>query len=180
MTFMSVAICLRCGVEFEAPVHGEPTLCVRCAADSLKSDEHEVRRQPYSGLTDLGPQNYYLICDHRDVVARWENDARGWMVYIGDGFVRVVQVADDLPWFGDYLLIEIGVQRRRRTVLTHVTGYQLREAFALTEMVKSDTAVLRTIIRPAPLSQSQKECVRAFLKSRYLRVVWQQLDHLLD
>jgi hypothetical protein len=102
------------------------------------------------------------------------------MIRIRDGFVRVAHVADELPWFGDYVLIEIGVQRRPKTVISHIRGFQLREAFALTELVKSDNAVLRAIVRETSLTPAHKECVRAFVKSRYLRCVWERINDLFD
>jgi hypothetical protein len=124
--------------------------------------------------------NYYLICDHHDIVARWENDSHGWMLHRRDGYVRVHHVADEVPWFGEFDLIEIGIARESGGMrLTHVNAFRLQREFALLQLVKSDTAVLSTVIGPAMLSEKQKELVRDFVKSKFLRPVWGPIDELL-
>lgn len=152
-------------------------------SDSFQPDEKssgEFGMEYKGGLTKLGPLNYYLICDHYAVVARWQNDSRGWMLGLKDGFVRVSHVVDEIPWFGEFVLIEVGIQRQESGVrLSHVRSFRLQKEFALPELYKSDSAILRMITGEATLSEQQKELVRDFVKSEYLRHVWITIDDLL-
>jgi hypothetical protein len=103
------------------------------------------------------------------------------MLRLRDGFVRARHVADEIPWYGEFVLIDIGVGKENdRRHLTHITAYQLQEEFALIELVKSDTAVLRTITGPAILTDKQKERVREFVKSIYLKHVWHNIEQLFE
>jgi hypothetical protein len=146
---------------------------------AVPRDDRSLAR--FSGPTRLAPLNYYLICDHQDYVARWENDSRGWMLHRGDGYVRVHHVPDEVPWFGEFVLIEIGIARDSGgTRLTHVQAFRLQQEFALLQLVKSDAAILGTITGPAVLNEAQKELVREFVKSRFLRPVWGPIDELLE
>lgn len=151
-----------------------------CAGPSPEGRPNEIDTACVSAPIELGPSNYYLIVDEQQIVAHWENDGRGWMLYRKDGYVRVWQVAEEIPWFGQFVLVEIGVERPAGGIhLSHVQAYRLGEQFALMELVKSDHAILKTITGRATLSGNQKDIVRDFVKSKYLRHVWQQLDDLL-
>jgi len=193
---MRVAKCRECGraVPEVEPGIGE-FLCPDCqgrqeygqSAAPMSTDDQsvplrgEISRGRLSSPTKLAPWDYYLISDHHDIVARWENDGRGWMLNRRDGFVRARHMAEEIPWFGQFVLIDIGVGRDgHRTYLSHVTAYSLQDEFALMQLVKSDIAILNTITGPAQLTEPQKELVRDFVKSRYLRYVWHTLDDLLE
>lgn len=196
MVFMKIDECTRCGMALpsvedrvdclpicpdcqQAGVGNDPTE----KSDPFPPDEKpsgELGMEYQGGLTKLGPLNYYLICDHYAVVARWQNDSRGWMLGRKDGFVRVSHVVDEIPWFGEFVLIEVGIQRQKSGVrLSHVRSFRLQEEFALPELYKSDSAILRMITGEATLSEQQKELVRDFVKSEYLRHVWITIDDLL-
>jgi ribosomal protein S27E len=124
--------------------------------------------------------HHYLICDHREVVARWLGDAKGWMLRIKDGFARVATVFDGVPIFGDFVFIEIGVERQSDGLrLTHVHAFRMQTEYALLNLVKSDTAILDTIVGPATLNERQKEHVREHVKSQYLRPVSHGIDDLM-
>ena len=174
----------------DAETAGGPPVCSECQDASIAAadvDGHlspppdEISRAHFSSPTKLAPWNYYLICDHHNIVARWQNDSHGWMLYRGDGFSRARHVADEVPIFGEFVLIDIGIDKHGETTrLSHVTAYQLQPEFALLELVKSDIAVLRTITGPATLNEKQKDLVRDFVKSHFLRHVWAVLDELLE
>ena len=53
----------------------------------------------------LGPLNHHLICDHKDVIARWENDGKGWMIRMAGGFTPVATVSAEIPQSGAFVLI---------------------------------------------------------------------------
>jgi len=195
MNLMVVAICSQCGRPTpDVKASQWPCICAEChgpeqsvparklpAADGSSEALKAIAAGCQAFPTKLAPLDYYLICDHHDIVARWQNDSRGWMLRLRDGFVRARHVADDIPWYGEFVLIDIGIEKdqdRRR--LTHVRAFTLQDEFALIELVKSHTAVLRTITGPAELSERQKERVREFVKSIYLKQVWHNLDELLE
>ena len=189
---MVVAICSKCGKPTpDIKVSRWPCVCAECQGRDLPietspppsvdepADPIAAGYQTFP--TKLAPFDFYLVCDHHDVVARWQNDSRGWMLRLRDGFVRARHVADEIPWYGEFVLIDIGVGKENdRRHLTHIKAYQLQEEFALIELVKSDTAVLRTITGPAILTDKQKERVREFVKSIYLKHVWHNIEQLFE
>lgn len=129
----------------------------------------------------LGKLNRYLICDHKDVVARWESDDRGWMIHLKDGFTRAKTVENQIPQFGNFVLVEVGVERRDDGLhLKNITSYQLRRQYALTKIAKGDDAVLETVIDYAELNDRQRAHVRELVKSKFLPHMWAEMDALLD
>jgi hypothetical protein len=195
MNIMVVAICPKCGKPTPDLKIGQwPGLCAECQGQEstierfppptvdepwTPPDAIDAGYQAYP--TKLAPLDYYLVCDHHSVVARWQNDSRGWMLHMRDGFVRARHVADEIPWYGEFVLIDIGIEKDHgRTRLTQIKAYKLQEEFALMELVKSDAAILRTITGPAYLSEKQKEHVREFVKSIYLEHVWHNIDQLFE
>ena len=178
----------------EAPAGGGPVMCPDCQmwplpparedADSAldaAATRDEIARAHLLAPTQLAPWDYYLICDHQDIVARWENDGHGWMLHRRDGFSRARHLAEQIPLYGEFVLIDIGIRKQgEATRMSGVMAYQLQRDFALLELVKSDTAILRTIIGPTVLNERQKDLVRDFVKSRYLKHVWGVLDELLE
>ena len=99
----------------------------------------------------------------------------------GHGFVRVSWIPDEIPWFGNFVLIEIGIQQcKAGRRLSHVAGHVLERHFALLSLIRSDHAILDKIMGPATLNEQQKEHIRDFVKSRFLRPVWHSIDTLLS
>jgi hypothetical protein len=128
----------------------------------------------------LGVANHYLICDHKDVVARWVNDGRGWMYRLKDGFTRATTVAGQLPQLGKFVLVEVGVERRTDGLhLKNITGYRLQDHFALMKLTKGDDAILTTIVGKAQLNDRQKTHVRSLVKSAFLPHMWPVMEQLL-
>ncbi len=122
----------------------------------------------------LGKLNHYIICDHKDIVARWENDGRGWMIHLRDGFVRASTVESQIPEHGTYVLIEIGVAQDDAGMrLSGITSYRLRRQYSLTQITKGDDPILTTITHFANLNQHQKVHVRELVQSKFL-------PHMLD
>ena len=170
-------VCPVCRVEIDETMNpdGSPALFV---ADP--TERHEPRMRHGRPL-EFEPLNLYLICDHREVVARWENNGHGWMLRRKDGFVRIKQVNDDIPTFGKFVLIEISIRRNdRETYLSHITAYELEPNWSLVKLVMSDSAISRSIIRAIELNPRHKEHVKEFVQCRFLRSVWHDIDGLLE
>ncbi len=128
----------------------------------------------------LGKLNHYLVCDHKDVVARWENDGRGWMVHLKDGFVRAATVENQIPQFGNFILVEVGVERRDDGLhLQHIHVWQLRRQYSLTKIAKGDDAILETIIDYAELNDRQRSHVKNLVKSKFLPHMWGEMEVML-
>jgi hypothetical protein len=128
----------------------------------------------------LGKMNHYLICDHKDVVARWENDGRGWMIHLKDGFTRAATVENQIPQFGNFILVEVGVERRADGLhLKNITTWQLRRQYALTKIAKGDDAVLETIIDYAVLNDRQRKYVKDLVKTKFLPHMWGEMEAIL-
>lgn len=143
-------------------------------AESL--DPHDPDYVP----THLGKLNHYLVCDSKDVVARWHPDDRGWMLRQKNGFTRVALVENDIPCFGQFVLIEIGVARSDDGFyLRHVNAFRLQQHFALATLLKDEDSILHTIVGPAELNQRQRKHVRDLVKEMFLPRIWEQmLRHL--
>ena len=128
----------------------------------------------------LGKINHYLVVDHKDVVARWESDGRGWMVHLKDGFTRANGVESQIPQFGNFILIEVGVERRADGLhLKNITPWQLRRQYSLSKIAKGDDAILETIIDYAILSDRQRKHVKELIKTKFLPHMWAEMEALL-
>ena len=133
------------------------------------------------GPTHLGALNHYLICDHKDVVARWDNDGKGWMIRLKDGFTRAATVSTEIPSFGNFVLIEVGVERRSDGLhLSQIIGFQLEPTYALHKLTKGDDVVLNTIQSSATLNQRQITHVKSLVKTNFLPHIWPEMDALLN
>lgn len=128
----------------------------------------------------LGPLNHYIICDHKDVVARWENDGRGWMIRLRDGFSRAMMVGGKIPEFGSFVLIEVGVVKREDGLhIDRIVPYALQKQYALTKLSKGDDAILLTITGTTGLNNFQTAHVRTLVKSKFLPHLHTEMENLL-
>ena len=130
--------------------------------------------------TALSKLNHYLICDHKEVVARWEYDGRGWMIHLKDGFTRAATVENQIPQFGNFILVEVDVERRDDGLhLKAINVYQLRRQYALTKIAKGDDVILETIIDYAELNPRQYTHVKNLVKSKFLPSMWGEMEAIL-
>ena len=130
--------------------------------------------------THLDVHSHYLICDHKDVVARWQNDGKGWMIRLKDGFTRAATVSTEIPQFGKYVLVEIGVERKDDGLhLRNITPFQLKPQYALMKLTKGDDAILSAVIGAGEMNTRQKRHVKDLVKSKFLPHTWDALQWLL-
>jgi hypothetical protein len=164
----------RTAAEASAGLH------VATAAPIKLHDPDEEADRPAHVPTHLDLLSHYLICDHKDVVARWQNDGKGWMFKLKDGFTRTSAISTELPSFGNFVLIEIGVERREDGVhLRNITAFRLQEQYALTKLTRGDDAILTTIVGTGLLNQAQRRHVRELVKSKFLPHTWAVMNELL-
>jgi len=131
--------------------------------------------------THLDILSHYLICDHKDVVGRWESDGRGWLIRLKDGFTRAATVSTHIPQFGKFKLIEVGVERRDDGLhLRNITPYNLQEHYALMKLTKGDDAVLQAVTGIGELNPSQRGHIRALVRQKFLPHIWPEMDQFLD
>lgn len=142
------------------------------------SDEQAIDPKDIPNV--LGPLNHYIICDHKDVVARWESDGRGWMIRLRDGFTRATMVAGKIPEFGTFVLIEVNVvQHDDGLHIEKITPYVLARQYALTKLSKGEDMVLQTIIGISGLNKFQTAHVRELVKSKFLPRLHVEMENLL-
>jgi hypothetical protein len=128
----------------------------------------------------LGHLNHYLICDHKDIVARWSNDGKGWMIRLKDGFTRAKTTSTQFPSIGKYILIEVGVEQRDDGLhLTHIKPFRLQQHYALNKLTKAEEAILTTIIGHGDLNSRQRSHVRELVMANFLPKVYAALDGLM-
>lgn len=129
----------------------------------------------------LGKLNHYLICDHKDIVGRWENDGRGWMIHLKDGFVRAATVSQQIPTFGSFVLIEVAVEKRDDGLhLQGITPWTLKRQYALIKLAKGDDAILEAVTGYAELNDRQRQYVRELIKAAFLPKMWGVMDQMLE
>ena len=128
----------------------------------------------------LGAINHYMVCDHKDVVARFEHDDRGWMVKLKDGFVRAKLVSGKIPQFGKFVLVEVGVKQADDGLhLDYVHPFRLADQYALTKLAKGDDAILSGITGRAELNTAQKGHVRDLVSKHFLPHVAAEVDQFM-
>jgi hypothetical protein len=128
----------------------------------------------------LGALNHYMVCDHKDVVARFEHDDRGWMVKLKDGFVRAKLVANKIPQFGKFVLVEVGVKQADDGLhLKYVKPFRLADQYALNKLAKGDDAILAAITGRAELNTAQKSHVRDLVRKHFLPHVAAEVDQFM-
>ena len=128
----------------------------------------------------LAALNHYMVCDHKDVVARFEHDDRGWMVKLKDGFVRAKLVSGKIPQFGKFVLVEVGVKQADDGMhLDFVRPFRLADQYALTKLAKGDDMILSSITGRAELSTTQKGHVRELVKKHFLPHVAAEVDQFM-
>jgi hypothetical protein len=124
---------------------------------------------------------HYLICDSRHLLASWEGSGRGWQIKTQSGLVSAVRNRDKLPTEGDFKLVELTLAATEAGHrLQHVVSYQLTRRWALLNLAKGDDAILTAVTGPAGLSRDQKNLVRAAIKDRFMREVWEKAQNVLD
>ena len=166
---------------------GESTTIPAAEAPQQDADQKKSVTQTGERMFDpgelpaaLSKLNHYLICDHKDVVARWEYDGRGWMIHLKDGFTRAATVENQIPQFGNFILVEVAVERRDDGLhLQAINVYQLRRQYALTKIAKGDDAILETIVDYAELNSRQYTHVKDLVKSKFLPSMWGEMEALL-
>jgi hypothetical protein len=130
--------------------------------------------------THLDLMSHYVVCNHKDIIARWQSDGRGWQVRVKDGFARASTVASHIPQFGKFVLIEIGVERRDDGIhLSGITGFRLQEHYALTKLVHGDDQILTTVTGVVNLNPRQRSHVRGLVHQKFLPHIWPEVDELL-
>ena len=128
----------------------------------------------------LGRHNHYLICNSKEVVATWEEDGKGWMVRVKDGFVRASTNPAQLPSMGTFVLIEIAIEVEGPIKsLVGVHAYAIPSAIALSRLGKSDHAILACIEGRTMLSDRQKALVRQRVNAKFLPSIWEGTEGLM-
>jgi hypothetical protein len=128
----------------------------------------------------LGRYNHYLICNSKEVIATWENDEKGWMVRVKDGFVRASTNPAQMPSMGTYVFIEIAIEVDGPIKkLTGVHAYSIPNAIALSRLGKSDHAILGSLEGHATLSDRQKALVRQRINAKFLPSIWEGTEGIM-
>jgi hypothetical protein len=125
--------------------------------------------------------NRYLICDRTKVFAVWEADGQGWMISADFGYVGVARNADKLPSQGNFQLVELSMSvAHQKPLLQAMVVYQLAQRWALTNLVRGDDAILKSITGPGSLKREQKVAVRKYLGDRMMREIWGDNQAVLE
>jgi hypothetical protein len=130
------------------------------------------------GLDFNPPENlrrncHYLICNSKEVIARWDDDGKGWMVHVKDGFVKAQNNTQQLPTMGNYIFIEIEiVSEGPHQRLAGVNIFTLPGAFALTKLAKHESAILEALEQTTTLNDRQRALVKQRVNAKYLPSIW--------
>ena len=117
---------------------------------------------------------HYLICNSREIVARWDDDGKGWMIRIKDGFVKAAQNPKQIPSMGHYIFIEIEITKSSaRQQLTGVHGFSLPGDFVLNKLTKkNESTILEGVEGSTELNDRQRALVRQRINAKYLPNIW--------
>jgi hypothetical protein len=136
---------------------------------------------PHPTPERLDRHSHYLVCGPGHLIAAWENNGRGWLLKTTGGMVSAVRNRDKLPAEGDFRLIELKLAATEAGHrLEGITCYQLARRWALNSLAKGDDAILATVTGPKGLSREQKNVVRAAIKERFMREVWEKAEKVLE
>jgi len=166
--------CPRCGakvfIAVPAPEVLEPPLTP--AASSASAQEAIPRRMVPDRL-DRGSR--YFICDRTHVIATWQNDGHGWMIWGDAGFVRAFRNADKIPNQGDFKLVELRLfVEAERLRIRGLRVLQLAPRWALVHLARGDDAILKSVTGPAALLREQKNAIREHIKDQFTHEVWDE------
>jgi hypothetical protein len=137
------------------------------------ADETSDSRLGFERPEHLKRNCHYLICNSKDVIARWDDDEKGWMVQIKDGFVKAKQNQKQIPTMGNYVFIEIEiVSEGPHQRLAGVNAYTLPGAFALMKLAKHEHAILEALEKTTTLNDRQRVLVKQRINAKYLPSIW--------
>ena len=183
--------CPHCQEPVKAPdsLAGKKGRCPECrgvihlpagksAIESVgPSIQHSTNTQ--AGLALAVPDSlrrncHYLICSSREIVARWDDDGKGWMIRIKDGFVKATQNPKQIPSMGNYIFIEIEITKKDAgQQLTGVHGFSLPGDFVLNKLTKkNENTILEGVEGTAALNDRQRALVRQRVNAKYLPNIW--------
>jgi hypothetical protein len=129
----------------------------------------------------LARHNHYLVCDHTRLVATWENNGRGWLLRTNSGMISAARNAHQIPSEGDFTLVELVMEPAVGGLrLQRLVAYHLARRHALTHIEKSEDKLLQTIVGMGSLNKDQKNAVRAMIKTRFMREVWEKSEAVMD
>ena len=182
--------CPHCQEPVKAPdsLAGKKGRCPECGGviplpigkseiESAASIQHSANAQ--AGLALAVPESlrrncHYLICSNREIVARWDDDGKGWMIRIKDGFVKATQNPKQIPSMGNYVFIEIEITKKDvGQQLTGVHGFSLPGDFVLNKLTKkNENTILEGVEGTAELNDRQRALVRQRINAKYLPNIW--------
>ncbi len=179
--------CPKCGRSVRIVADGLPTDTPQTEASA---EETAPILAPSSGETSmleldsserLNRTSHYLICGKTKMVARWERNGRGWMLFTKGGAVSAARNQDQIPHQGDFQLVELHFRSDDQgTRMDGLHCYRLASRWALNSMVESEDAILAKITGPGALDRTQKELVRQAIKDRFMRPIWGAATDVLE
>lgn len=153
-------------------------------ADAPEGDTDISLDEPlptFRGPERLTRLNHYVICNSTAVVACWQNNGRGWMVYTPTGFVSATRNHQKIPTAGTFQLLDFQMKTVDDVLrLDGLFVYRLNNRWALLNLSKGDDAVMSTISAAGSLNREQKAAVREFLREHLMRSIWENAETVLE
>ncbi len=192
--------CPGCGSKLDAKdeLAGQTRNCPRCVAKvfiaARTPEVLEPSPAPAAGAESvqeaiprrmapdrLNRGSRYFICDRTGVVATWQNDGHGWMVWGDGGFVRAFRNVEKIPSQGDFRLVELRMSTdAERVRICGLRVLQLAPRWALVQLARGDDAILKSVTGPAGLLREQKNAVREHVKDQFTYEVWDAAPAVRD
>ena len=187
--------CPHCQEPVKAPdaLAGKKGRCPECGGViPLPADKSDLKSgtpiqhsaNDPAGLALAVPESlrrncHYLICNSREIVARWDDDGKGWMIRIKDGFVKATQNPKQIPSMGHYVFIEIEIAKKDAgQQLAGVHGFSLPGDFVLNKLTKkNENTILEGVEGTTALNDRQRALVRQRVNAKYLPSI---LDDAVD
>jgi hypothetical protein len=129
----------------------------------------------------LDRHGHYLILGPGHVIAIWESNGRGWQLKTSGGLVSATRNRDKLPTEGDFRLVELKLATSEEGHrMERIVVFGLARRHALLNLARGDDAILSAVTGPKGLNRDQKNLVRAAIRDRFMREVWQGAERVLE
>ncbi len=171
--------CPRCGAKVRIAVPTGEGIAPPLAPAEAAAAEEAIPHRMVPDRLDRGSR--YFICDRTRVIATWQNNGHGWMVWGDGGFVRAFRNAEKIPNQGDFKLVELRLSTEPdRLGIRGLRVRQLALRWALVQLARGDDAVLKSVTGPAGLLREQKNVLREHIKEQFTYEVWDEAPAVRD
>jgi hypothetical protein len=178
--------CPKCGTPIQIPEAAEDELDDLDGLDEAAPDQHVhdllEEELPHIAIPErLNRLNHYFVCDKRHIFATWQDNAKGWMIRAGAGFIAARRHKEELPNEGEFQLVEMVLDHTDEGLrLSGIRVLDLSKRYATLALERGDNAILEKVVGPGSLNREQKNAVRDRMAKLFMPEVWRSCRKVMD